>query len=109
MLQHFSLPLLASTLIIVTVSSILFTRLVPRKRDNNLVPTPTCSPPPRCLTGRCGPSQTSSPCAPQTFIYECHIGWLDCMPSPDQAKPQCQKEYLAWIQSNCPDFQGVAY
>jgi hypothetical protein len=36
-------------------------------------------------------------------------GWVDCMPGPGASKSQCQKEYLAWAQASCPDFQGVAY
>lgn len=45
---------------------------------------------------------------PTTYICP-PSGWLDCMPGPGPVKPQCQKDYLDWIKSNCPDFQGVAY
>lgn len=153
MLKHFSLPLLASIVIILS-SYISF----PRNRQpttNNLqpgchyqqvqcirapcdpilvcptppsgvtgtlsVPTPTCTPRPKCLDANprclmpetpdmCGalPKPTAKEGPPTT--YTCPpSGWVDCMPGPGPAKPQCQKEYLDWIKVSCPDFQGVAY
>lgn len=46
----------------------------------------------------------------QDFQYRCPASdWIDCMPGPGPAKPQCQPEYLDWVQVNCPNFQGVAY
>lgn len=76
--------------------------------------TPTCRPRPKCLdaTGstRCLMPETEDMCPPEAFIFECPpAGRLDCMPGPGPAQPQCQKDYLTWIQSNCPDFEGVAY
>lgn len=93
------------------------------KFANKISPTPTCTPRPKCLDAipRCLMPETSDMCGalpkptakegpPETFIYECPpSGWVDCMPGPGPAKPQCQPDYLAWIQSNCPDFQGAAY
>jgi hypothetical protein len=35
--------------------------------------------------------------------------YVDCMPGPGPAKPQCAKEYLQWAQENCSNFQGAAY
>lgn len=44
------------------------------------------------------------------FEYQCPASeWIDCMPGPGPAKPQCQPEFLDWVQNNCPNFQGVAY
>lgn len=34
--------------------------------------------------------------------------WVDCMPGPGPAKPDCQKEYLSWATNNCPNFKGAA-
>lgn len=35
--------------------------------------------------------------------------WVDCMPSPDKVKSECQKDYLNWVKISCPKFKGVAY
>jgi len=41
--------------------------------------------------------------------YTCPAGeWVDCMPGPGPAKPQCRKDYLDWAVKNCPDFRGAA-
>ena len=46
----------------------------------------------------------------QPSTYTCPpSGWVDCMPGPGPAKPQCQRDHLDWIKANCPDFEGVAY
>ena len=34
--------------------------------------------------------------------------WIDCMPGPGPAKPQCQPDFLNWAKANCPGFQGAA-
>ncbi|MBI2008054.1 hypothetical protein HYS82_00130 [Candidatus Amesbacteria bacterium] len=80
MLKHFSLILISSVVIIIAAYLIF---------SHNLQPTAY------------NPQPTTYLCPP--------AGWVDCLPGPGPAKPQCQKDYLAWIQSNCPDFQGVAY
>lgn len=54
------------------------------------------------------PNPTTHSTLPTTYICP-PSGWVDCLPGPGPAKPQCQPDYLNWIQSNCPDFSGVAY
>jgi hypothetical protein len=41
--------------------------------------------------------------------YTCPVGeWVDCMPGPGPTKTECQKDYLDWAKSNCPNFRGAA-
>ncbi len=51
---------------------------------------------------------------PEDNKYSCpSTEYIDCMPKimADKSgkQPQCEKEYLQWVQKNCPSFKGVAY
>ncbi len=42
--------------------------------------------------------------------YTCPIGgYVDCMPTVGQTKPECSTEAMNWYKINCPDFRGGAY
>lgn len=42
--------------------------------------------------------------------YQCpKTEWIDCMPSPDKIKSECNPQYLKWVKENCPNFKGAAY
>ena len=43
-------------------------------------------------------------------VYSCpESSWVDCMPDPGPAKPECNPGYLDWAKSHCPNFRGAAY
>ena len=51
-----------------------------------------------------------APTLTPTPNYTCpKNAWVDCMPSPDKVKTECQEDYLNWAKINCPKFKGVAY
>lgn len=43
--------------------------------------------------------------------YTCpETDYVDCMPGPNRDRSsQCNDDFLAWAQNNCPGFQGAAY
>lgn len=51
---------------------------------------------------------------PEDNKYSCpSTEYIDCMPKimvdKSGKQPPCEKEYLQWVQKNCPSFKGVAY
>lgn len=53
------------------------------------------------------PKTPMAPTPPPSFVCP-DTQWVDCLPSPGESKPTCQKEYLDWAKVNCPDFKGAA-
>lgn len=42
--------------------------------------------------------------------YQCPVGWVNCMPGPDERPAICNDEALQeWAEENCPQFEGIAY
>lgn len=42
--------------------------------------------------------------------YECPAnGWVDCMPGRDKNMEGCTEEAQSWYESNCPNYEGLAF
>ena len=47
----------------------------------------------------------------QATIYSCpENGWVDCMPGPDKDNlVKCSPDAVIWYQTNCSNYEGLAY